>query len=125
MALPGRTRRDTYSQSEETTQETGGEAKAPESTWKKHDRPAGGKFFKFQNVEDSIEGTFKSFFESEYEGKTSVNATLLVGKQEISFRLTMQLEQYFSDVKPGDAVKVVYKGKIGKMKNFDFFTEQK
>jgi hypothetical protein len=102
---------------QEETQEVG-------AGWTKKDRPQGGKFFKFQNIGDSIEGVLKSFFESTFEGKTSNNALLSVDGKDVSFRLTLQLQQYFDTVSPGVTVRIVYRGRLGKMKNFDFYTAE-
>jgi len=102
---------------QEETRETG-------PGWTKKDRPQGGKFFKFQNIGDSIEGVLKSFFESTYEGKTSNNACLLVDGKEMSFRLTLQLQKYFDDVTLGTTVRVEYRGRLGKMKNYDFYVAE-
>lgn len=89
--------------------------------WVKQKEPSG-QFFKFQSPGDSLEGVFDSTFESEYDGKTGLNAVLLADGKEITIGLTMQLRQYFDRVKSGTNVRIVYKGKIGKMKSFDFYT---
>ena len=126
MALE-RTRRgeygtDTESQVEQQTGPANGSTEQ-EAGWVKKAKPlGGGKFFKFQNIGDTIQGTLKGFFESTFEGKTSNNALLVVDGKDISFRMTTQLEQYFTGVTPGTVVKVEYKGRLGKMKTYDFYT---
>jgi hypothetical protein len=99
-------------------------AQEPSAGWAQKDRPKLGKFFKFQNIGDSIEGELVRFFESEYEGKKSNNALLRVDGKEMSFRVTTQLQHYFDGVELGKTVKVVYKGRLGKLKNFDFFVAE-
>jgi hypothetical protein len=128
MALPGR--RGTYTEpvaasqervaEPEQTQTGPGRAEEPKRNWAQQARPAS-NFFKFQGAGDTIEGELKAFFESEYEGKTSVNATLIVDGKETNIRLTTQLERYFEPVKLGSYVKIIYRNRLGKMKNFDFF----
>ena len=100
------------------------ETQEPSAGWTQKERPQGGKFFKFQNIGDSIEGELIRFFESTYEGQTSNNALLRVDGKDISFRLTTQLQQYFNDVGLGKVVKVVYRGRLGKMKNYDFYVAE-
>jgi hypothetical protein len=126
MALPGR--RGTYTEAgpgttaPEQVQPT--KAEEPKRNWAQQKRPAS-NFFKFEGAGDTLEGELKAFFESEYEGKTSVNATLIVGQgKEVNIRLTTQLERYFEPVKLGSYVKIIYRNRLGKMKNFDFFVEE-
>jgi hypothetical protein len=123
MALPGR--RGTYAEptqvsQEREEQEQQTKVETPKGSFVQRTRPAS-NFFKFQNAGDAIEGQLKVFFESEYEGKTSVNATLLVEGKEVNIRLTTQLLRYFETVKEGSYVKIIYRNRLGKMKNFDFF----
>jgi len=130
MALPGR--RGTYTEPSAASQERAAEpdraqttkAEEPKRNWAQQARPAS-NFFKFQDAGDTIEGKLKMFFESEYDGKTSVNATLIDAQEkEVNIRLTTQLERYFESVKLGSYVKIVYRNRLGKMKNFDFFVEE-
>jgi len=100
------------------------ETQEPSAGWTQKERPQGGKFFKFQNIGDSIEGELIRFFESTYEGQTSNNALLRVDGKDTSFRLTVQLQQYFNGVELGKVVKVVYRGRLGKMKNYDFYVAE-
>ena len=134
MALPGRTRRSEYtapgaagqgSVNVVPVQEPGvkDEPEGTDQQWVQKARPQR-KFIKFEDKGDAVEGVLKSFFESEFEGKKSVNAVLVVDGEDKSLRLSMQLEQYFEGVEFGTTVRIVYKGKIGKMKAFDFFTSQ-
>lgn len=120
MALPGRTQQGNYAEPTEAVETEAPEPETSDGSWTQKQRPAG-NFIKFQNAGDSVEGVLKGFFESEYEGKTSTNATLHNGVRNVTIRLTTQLTQYFEGVTVGSKVKIVYKGRIGKMKNYDFF----
>jgi hypothetical protein len=135
MALPGRTtRRGEYNdtataeatatgQPEPEVEETAEEA-PPAEGWTKKATPPG-KYFKFQNPGDTLEGVLKNFFTSEYQGKESVNATLVVKGKDVGIRLSQQLQQYFDDgVEIGARVKIVYKGRLGKLKDYEFYFAQ-
>jgi hypothetical protein len=122
MTIEGRTRRGIYGDPDANNVE---ERVVTDPKWQKQEPPKG-KFFKFENIGDAIEGKLLEIFESEFKGKKSKNAKLLSDGKEVSFRLSMQLEEYFGTVEVGAEIRIVYAGKKhtasgGTFKTFDFY----
>jgi len=125
MPIEGHTRRGTYSDPDANNVEERTVTVDPK--WQKQEPPKG-KFFKFENVGDSVEGILVELFAGEYKGKANKNAKVkLENEKEISFRLSQQLDEYLSPVAPGTVIKIVYTGKKhtgsgGSFKTYDFYT---
>src|SRR5574341_2133642 len=122
--IEGKTRRPAYGDPDATNVE---ERSVSVDAKRQKQAPPQGKFFKFENIGDSVEGTVTEFFAGEYKNKPTKNVKLkLANGKEVSFRLSQQLEENFSDVEGGEEVKMVYTGKqhtgTGRaFKTFDFY----